>query len=81
MGVLEADLLKLRIGKLLSHCWNKVVDERKIEITYQYDGTGFFAEFSKTIEKRVVVSLTRVWGYVSNTDAEWPWVQGWHESG
>ena len=37
-------------------------------------GQGLSAEFSKIIEKRVVVSLTRVWGYVSNTDDEWFWV-------
>ena len=42
----------------------------KLKSSVFYDGTGFSAEFSEIIEKRVVVSLTKVWVYVSNTDNE-----------
>ena len=50
---------------------NIPVEVWKIEVTYQYDGTRFSAKFSEIIDKRVVVSLTRVWRYVSDTDDEW----------
>ena len=53
---------------------NIPADVWRIEVTYQYDGAGFSAEFSEITEKRVMVSLTRVWGYVSNTDDNWVWV-------
>ena len=41
---------------------NIPVNVWKIEVTYQYDGAGFSAEFSEIIEKRVMVSLTIEFG-------------------